>query len=385
MSKIQWLSTPKMMVFVHNDKILNVLKGSEQYKVISKLLKKKDEKGLIEFLYPETRLARYTKGEYQISQKETYKSDTGEVLKTKEISDTRTGEVLPDYLKKKLLEFSGGMPYESFKNFLKNLEKNPDKKVRKQLYKFLESGKFPLTLQGEFMAYKYVHVISEDNKNFPVGTLVDGYSKSFNNNPGMIVAMDRSLCTSDPNQVCSSGLHVASYSYAKSCGSGDVLIEVLVNPKDVVSVPNDYNHQKMRVCRYKVLSRNFKEINESYLKAKIIAGKLEKADDVDLKSKLEAMSSRDIVEYVLTNTGKRITISLKSKKSIINKALLFMGFDKKVSSKDVFDLRELSASQIIEKVFNQTGEKITFSTKSKKAVLRKATEILMENGIKIIT
>ena len=384
MPKIQWLSTPKMMVFVHNDKILNVLKGSEQYKVISKLLKKKDEKGMIDFLYPETRLARYTKGDYQVTQKETYKADTGEVLKTKEISDANTGEMLPDYLKKKLLEFSGGMPYESFKNFLKNLEKNPDNRVREQLYKFLESGKFPLTLQGEFIAYKYVYVTSEDKEKFPIGTLVDSYSKSFNNNPGMVVAMDRSSCNSDPRQECSTGLHVASYAYAKKCGSGEVLIEVLVNPKDVVSVPNDYNHQKMRVCRYKVLSRNFKEINESYLKAKVIAGKLEKTDNVDLKSKLEAMSSRDVVEYVLTNTGKRITISLKSKKSIINKALLFMDFDKKVSSKDVFDLRELSASQIIEKVFNQTGEKITFSLKSKKAILRKATEVLMENGIKVI-
>jgi hypothetical protein len=43
------------------------------------------------------------------------------------------------------------------------------------------------------------------------------------------------------------------------------------------------------------------------------------------------MSSRDIISYVKKQTGKRITISLKSKKSIIKKAMELLG--KKITKK----------------------------------------------------
>ncbi len=36
--------------------------------------------------------------------------------------------------------------------------------------------------------------------------------------------------------------------------AGNNLIEVAVNPADVVSVPYDYNQQKCRCCRYEVLT-----------------------------------------------------------------------------------------------------------------------------------
>jgi hypothetical protein len=48
-------------------------------------------------------------------------------------------------------------------------------------------------------------------------------------------------------------LHVCSQSYLGHFG-GDRVIVCKINPKDVVSVPADYNNAKMRVCRYEVVS-----------------------------------------------------------------------------------------------------------------------------------
>lgn len=50
-------------------------------------------------------------------------------------------------------------------------------------------------------------------------------------------------------------VHVGALDYIKSYGhQGDVVLLVKVNPRDAVSVPSDHNAQKLRVCRYEVLS-----------------------------------------------------------------------------------------------------------------------------------
>lgn len=64
--------------------------------------------------------------------------------------------------------------------------------------------------------------------------------------------MERSLVDDNPNNTCSSGLHVASFKYAEDFGSGRLVL-CEVDPRDVVSVPVDYNSQKMRTCKYKVI------------------------------------------------------------------------------------------------------------------------------------
>jgi hypothetical protein len=62
--------------------------------------------------------------------------------------------------------------------------------------------------------------------------------------------MDRDQVDADSSQTCSRGLHVASWDFVKSHGT---IVSVKVNPVDVVSIPYDYNGQKMRVCRYQVI------------------------------------------------------------------------------------------------------------------------------------
>lgn len=128
-------------------------------------------------------------------------------------------------------------------NFHRKLMKSTSFTVRKQLYRFLEDNNHPFTADGNFVAYKAVR------NNF-----MDKHSGTFRNRPGDVPEMDRGEVNEDPDQLCSHGLHVASYVYAEGfmCGD-DILVEVEVDPADVVAVPKDYNNTKMRTCRYKVI------------------------------------------------------------------------------------------------------------------------------------
>jgi hypothetical protein len=133
-------------------------------------------------------------------------------------------------------------PLEGFKLFVQNLAQNPSKDSRKDLYGFLEACTLPITEDGYFLAYKRV------NRNY-----TDCYSGTFDNHIGKIVEMPREKVNSNRNETCSTGLHVCSRSYLRQY-SGDRVVVVKINPKDVVSVPVDYNNAKMRVCRYEVVS-----------------------------------------------------------------------------------------------------------------------------------
>lgn len=126
-----------------------------------------------------------------------------------------------------------------FVKFLENVMGNPDKNVRDQIWSFLQACQMPIDQDGCIIAYKWV------NENY-----TDVHTGTFDNHPGKVLKMNRSQADSDPNQSCSTGFHACSRNYHKF---GARLLEVRINPKDVVSVPKDYNASKMRVCEYKVL------------------------------------------------------------------------------------------------------------------------------------
>jgi hypothetical protein len=133
-------------------------------------------------------------------------------------------------------------PLEGFKLFIQNLAQNPSKDSRKDLYGFLEACTLPITEDGHFLAYKKVKL-----------NYTDCYSGTLDNHIGKIVEMPREKVNSNRNETCSTGLHVCSRGYLGHF-SGNRVVVVKVNPKDVVSVPVDYANAKMRVCRYEVIS-----------------------------------------------------------------------------------------------------------------------------------
>lgn len=140
--------------------------------------------------------------------------------------------------------------------FIDNLYKNPSARSVEQLFKFLEHGGFPITEDGCFLAYKAVRP-----------NYTDKYSGKISNKIGAVAKMRRNQVMDDPMHHCHRGLHAGTHEYASGYASpGDLLIVVKVNPKNVVSVPNDGN-QKLRCCEYKVVSLCEGQMSDSVQKS----------------------------------------------------------------------------------------------------------------------
>ena len=124
--------------------------------------------------------------------------------------------------------------------FLENLFQNPSNRAQEELYRFLEANELPITEDGHFMAYKRI------NNNW-----TDRYSGKIDNSVGKVVEMPRNEVDDNCNNTCSRGLHFCGLGYLRSFG-GQRLVALKINPRDVVSIPTDYNDAKGRCCRYQV-------------------------------------------------------------------------------------------------------------------------------------
>lgn len=164
----------------------------------------------------------------------------------------------------KILRFQKeGLPVASLTKFLDNLMQNPSRKSREQFYTFLDKYHFAVTPDGHFLGYKAVR---EDYSSLNSGPgIVNGAVTSghLDNSIGNIVEMDRETVDPDSHKHCSTGLHVANLRYAQNFG-GQKVVVLKVNPRDVVSVPTDSNAEKIRVCRYEVVSDFAKEYTDDY-------------------------------------------------------------------------------------------------------------------------
>lgn len=134
-----------------------------------------------------------------------------------------------------------GFPIEPMVHFMENLYSNPSHRAVTELYNFLEKGKLPITPDGHFLAYKRVRL-----------DYLDVHSGSMDNSIGQVVEMDRHEVDDNKDRTCSSGLHFCSKDYLNNFG-GDRVVIVKINPRDVVSIPSDYNDTKGRACRYEVV------------------------------------------------------------------------------------------------------------------------------------
>lgn len=152
---------------------------------------------------------------------------------------------------------AGTQDYEPVVKFWEKVAQNPDARSREQLFTWLQSHQFTITEDGDILGYKGVAVTQDENgfSSISQGTaFVDGvkHTGAIPNKIGSVVTMPRAEVQNDPNTACHKGLHVGDWSYASNFGRGAVL-EVHVNPRDVVSIPNDNSFRKMRCCKYKVV------------------------------------------------------------------------------------------------------------------------------------
>jgi hypothetical protein len=142
--------------------------------------------------------------------------------------------------------------------FTENLLENPSRRAVTELYLFLEKGNLPITSDGHFLAYKKVR-----------DDYLDVYSGTIDNSVGQVVEMERNRVDDDKNNTCSYGLHFCSKDYLQSF-SGDRIVILKINPRDVVSIPTDYAFTKGRTCRYEVIGEVEIENPEERLKQAVL-------------------------------------------------------------------------------------------------------------------
>lgn len=170
------------------------------------------------------------------------------------------GEEIDNALTKQILRFmdEGVEDWKPLVAFFEKVLSNPNEHSREQLFEWLNRHYFTITSNGDIVGYKGVASDGQGGyQSISSGkeqVLVDGepHTGKIPNPIGAEIEMARSLVHHDPSVGCSVGLHVGTYEYASSFSHGTVL-EVHVNPRDVVSVPTDCNWQKVRTCRYKVV------------------------------------------------------------------------------------------------------------------------------------
>lgn len=229
------------------------------------------------------------------------------------VRDLKTDTVVGESLAKRIIEWHGkNLPFAPLLQFHRRVIQNPSAESVTDLYAFLDANDIPITPDGHFVGYKRVTSRGK--------VLVDSHSKTIQNNPGMTVSMPRKEVDPNRNNTCSTGLHVGAWAYVKDF-TGDVTVEVLVDPADVVAVPPDYNQQKMRVCRYVV-------VRQMPCGAEPHKGKLVKVNllgastpgSVEEPPNFDDMTAREVKEWILSYDGTVIDIDNKNKRAIVKKA-----------------------------------------------------------------
>lgn len=173
-------------------------------------------------------VAMYTDGKITVD------ADNGVIL--------HNGEEVHNYICDRILSMmEEGFQIDPMVNFLENLMQNPSKRSVDELYGFLEFGKMPITPDGHFLAYKRV---GNDYKSV--------YDGKTDNSIGAKPSMPRNKVNDNKDETCSEGLHFCSVGYLSSY-SGEKIVVLKINPRDVVSIPTDYNNTKGRACLYEVV------------------------------------------------------------------------------------------------------------------------------------
>lgn len=153
------------------------------------------------------------------------------------------GSAVNNYMTQRMLEIiQQGLNIEPWALFMDNVFDNPAAYARDELYEWMEKANMPLTPDGCFLAFKKVR-----------SDYTDCHTGRFDNSPGNILEMDRAGCDTNRHNHCSSGFHFCSVGYLRSFG-GQRVVVVKINPRDVTSIPSDYQYTKGRTCRYEVVA-----------------------------------------------------------------------------------------------------------------------------------
>jgi len=136
--------------------------------------------------------------------------------------------------------------------FVIRLQNNPSRRAVQELYKFLEHKNLGISVNGNLIAYKAVR-----------NNYTDKHTGRFDNSIGNVLEMSRNQVDDDKDNGCSYGFHAGSLKYATEFASdNDRVVLVEIDPADVVSIPTDCEYQKLRTCKYKVISEFERPLEE---------------------------------------------------------------------------------------------------------------------------
>jgi len=178
-----------------------------------------------------------------------------------------------------------GFDHQPMLRFLENLYRNTSYSSINELYTFLIHKHLPITPDGCFIAYKSVSIhrgpdiVDLMGLTIKEGDYVDSYTKkSYRNNIGDVPAMARYKVDDDRNTACSNGLHCGALQYVTNDYRQEVILQVKVNPADVVSVPLDANTMKVRCTSYEVIS-----VYDGPLPSTVYSNEQDQEEDDDLE------------------------------------------------------------------------------------------------------
>lgn len=147
---------------------------------------------------------------------------------------------------------NGDNSFEKFAKFLNLTMEQESFKTRARLMDFAAHDKLDINEDGHVVAFKNVR-----------SDYFDKHSRTFRNMVGDTPSMRRSDVDDDHDRACSNGLHVCSPTYLKGFwGTSGRTIRVVVDPRDFVAIPYDYNDSKARVCKYTVVEDVTDKIDE---------------------------------------------------------------------------------------------------------------------------
>jgi hypothetical protein len=239
MNRIPYTITDKSIIIFINSKTLTISRNDDRYNEVNELIRTERFDEILDLFDVKSKIISTSNGGLYLR---------NGVLRCDKFD-------IPALLSRRITTMiKKGYNYNHLVTFLENLWSNPglnsrsaseNKSVVDEIYGFVEACELPITPDGYILAYK---MVTRDFK--------DLYTKTMDNSVGAIVKMDRQRVDSIRNNTCSSGLHFCSRAYLSS-GYGtehsDQVVVVKINPRDIVSIPTDYNNAKGRACEYEIV------------------------------------------------------------------------------------------------------------------------------------
>lgn len=158
----------------------------------------------------------------------------------------------------RIIEFAErGLPTKHLLSFLARVQRNPDPRVRTDVFDWIEKNNMPITADGCFIAFK---IVKNDYWDIYTGN-------TFYHAVGNVIEMPREEVNDNPNKTCSRGAHFCGEGYIPYYGTqaGSRIVTLKIAPEDVVAFPIDYNLAKGRAYKYEVIGELSRASVQKYL------------------------------------------------------------------------------------------------------------------------